>query len=155
MGERPADVGLEQDDDGEDDIAGEVADQEVDGLELTAPREIEQADDDARPDRHLHGTRAADEHQQLVDHQRHQGDVGDVPPADGRTPKKLGEPSHVILVRAEALLVVSPPPRSRPAPSLRPRVPGRYGRPPTPQRSRPLPCPSRAPVRLDRPTLRA
>ena len=43
MRERPADIGLKQHDDGEDDVPDEIANQKVDGLEVAPAREVEQA----------------------------------------------------------------------------------------------------------------
>ena len=46
--QRAADVGLEQHDDREDDVAEQVADQPVDGLEVAPPRPVEQRDEQRR-----------------------------------------------------------------------------------------------------------
>ena len=40
------------------------------------------SDEDARADRHLHGTRAADQLERLVDQDRHEEDVDDIPPRE-------------------------------------------------------------------------
>ena len=91
MDERAADVGLQQHDGREHDVADDVADQPVERLELQAPRQVEQADDRGDADRHLHRARAADELQQLVNHDRDDQDVEHVPPRDGRAAKQFGE----------------------------------------------------------------
>ena len=93
--QRAADVGLKQHDDREDDVGGEVADHPVDGLELEPLREEEQADEEAAAQRHLHRARAADEQQQLVDQDRDERDVEQIPPGDGGpAAEQFGEPVH-------------------------------------------------------------
>ena len=88
MRQRAADVGLEQHDDGEHDVADQVANQPVDGLEVPPARAVEQRDEHAAAERHLHGARAANQLQHLVDQDRHHEDVGDIPPADRRAPQE-------------------------------------------------------------------
>ena len=92
--QRAPDVGLKQHDDREDDVAEEVADQPVECIEPAPPRAVEHAHQERGPDGHLHGARPPDELQDLVNENRHHEDVGDVPPADGRTTKERGEPRH-------------------------------------------------------------
>ena len=46
--------------------------------------DVEQPDDEQRPDRHLDGAGAADELEELVDQERDDRDVEQIPPADGR-----------------------------------------------------------------------
>ena len=59
-----------------------VADQPVDRLELAPARAVEQRDEHAAAERHLHRARAANQLQDLVDQDRHHEDVGEIPPAD-------------------------------------------------------------------------
>jgi hypothetical protein len=81
--ERAADVGLEQHDDREHDVADHVADQPVHRVEMTPPRSVEEPDEQQTTERHLHRARAANQLQDLVHENRHHEDVGEVPPADG------------------------------------------------------------------------
>ena len=85
MRERAADVRLENHDRRKGDVDQHVPDHPVDGLQRRQPRDVEQADDDQRPGRHLHGARAPDQLQELVDQDRDDRDVQDVPPANWRT----------------------------------------------------------------------
>ena len=85
VGERAADVGLEQDDEREHEVTRHVADQPVDRFEVPPDRQEEQADEDRRPERHLDGARAANQLQDLVNQHRHHEDVEEVPPIGGRT----------------------------------------------------------------------
>ena len=84
MRKRPPDVGLEQHDHCEHDVAGKIANQPVDRLEVQPARAVEQPAEQRPADRHLHGARAANQLQELVDQDRHHEDVGEIPPADGR-----------------------------------------------------------------------
>ena len=92
--ERTPDVGLEQHDDREDHVGGEVSNDPVDGLELQPLREEIEQQDEAGAERHLRRARAADQQQQLVHENRDDADVQRVGPADVRTLQKRGEPVH-------------------------------------------------------------
>ena len=59
------------------------------------PRPIEQQGQQAAADRHLNGTGAANQLQDLVDQDRHHEDVGEVPPADRRSPEQRVDPGPV------------------------------------------------------------
>src|SRR5258708_19192618 len=88
------DVGLEQDDHREHDIADDIANEPVDGLEVKPSRSVKERDDDAAAERHLHGARAFDQLEDFVDQDRHHEDVDEIPPADGRAVQKRCQPSH-------------------------------------------------------------
>ena len=92
--QRPADVGLEQHDGREDDVADDVADQPGDGLETERPRRVEQPDDGADGHRHLRRARAAYQLEQLVDDDGDNGDVEQIPSGDGWPRQQGVEPGH-------------------------------------------------------------
>ena len=94
MRERAPDVGLEQNDDREDDVGGEIADDPVDGLELQPLREEVEQQDEAGAERHLRRARAADEQQQLVDEDRDDGDVQRIGPRDIGAAQERRQPVH-------------------------------------------------------------
>ena len=94
VGERAADVRLEQHDDREDDVGRQVADDPVDGLELEPLRQEIERKQEAAAQRHLHGAGAANEQQQLVHEERHDRDVEDVRPGDCRAAQQLRQPVH-------------------------------------------------------------
>ena len=114
MHERPPDIALHQHDGREHDVADDVPDQPVEGFELKAARQIEEADERGDAHRHLHGMGAANQLQHLVDDDRHNHDVDHVPHGDGRALEKLGEPGHVRCRGSESRRR-----RARPAPSPR------------------------------------
>ena len=90
MRQRAADIRLKQHDDGKDDVADEVANEPVDGLEMKPARSVEQRDENAAPERHLHRARSFDQLQDFVDQNRHDDDVDEIQPADWRPVKKGG-----------------------------------------------------------------
>jgi hypothetical protein len=92
--ERPADVGLEQDDEGEDQVTSHVADQPVHRFEVAPHGEVEQADEYGRTERHLHGARAANQLEDLVDQHRHHENVDEIPPVRGRTAQQIVQEIH-------------------------------------------------------------
>ena len=55
----------------------------------------EQSHHEPGADDHLRGTRAPNQLQHLVDHDRHDRDVEDIPPADRRTREQIVDPAHV------------------------------------------------------------
>ena len=57
-------------------------------------RDVEQQQHEQRPDRHLHRARAADELQRLVDQQRDDEDVDDIPPGHRRPVQQRGKLIH-------------------------------------------------------------
>ena len=93
--QRAADVGLKQHDGRKDDVANQIADQPVHGLELDQSRHVEQPHRQPAADRHLRGARAANERQHLVDQDRDDGDVDDIAPAYRRPAQRLGNPGKV------------------------------------------------------------
>ncbi len=96
--ERAPDVGLKQDDDGEDEVAEDVPHQPVEGIEPAPSRTIEDDDEQERARRHLHGARSFDELEDHVDEHRHHEDVGKVPQADGGAPKKGRDRIHALRI---------------------------------------------------------
>ena len=89
--QRAADVGLEDHDGREDHVDQHVADHPVEGLQRGEPRQVEQHDDQQRAYRHLNGASSPDQFQELVDQDRDDRDVEQVPPADRRPPEQAGE----------------------------------------------------------------
>ena len=55
----------------------------------------QQQHQDPRAGRHLHGARAANQLEDLVNQDRHHEDVDEVPPTDGRATEEGREPGHV------------------------------------------------------------
>ena len=94
VGEGAPDVGLQQHDQREHAVHREVANQPVDRLEPEPFRQEVDADEEAAAERDLHRAGALDEHEQLVDHHRHDGDVQQVHPLDGRALERLCQPVH-------------------------------------------------------------
>src|SRR5688572_8158035 len=84
MRERTANIRLKKHDSGKDQVRKQVADQPVDRLQVSPARYVEHHHQQRKPGGHLDGTRAADCLQYLIDHQRDDGDVEDVPPGHGR-----------------------------------------------------------------------
>ena len=147
--ERAPDVGLKQHDDREHHVAGQVANQPVDGLELRPARAVEQRDEHAAAERHLHGARAANELQDLVDEHRHHEDVDEVPPADrrragGRRSASSSMSSSRHGPGMSRMPSESPPRPAPPAPSRPRRARARCARRRARRPSPPRPCPSRA-----------
>ena len=63
-------------------------------LQRRGERKEVQPHQQRRPERHLHGARAADQLQRLVDDQRHHEDVDDVPPGHGRAAEPREDGVH-------------------------------------------------------------
>src|SRR5262249_3197423 len=127
------------------DVRKRVADEPVDGLEMPPARSVKQHDKKSGADGHLHRASAADQLQHFVDQHRHDEDVDEIPPAETRRRRKVE-------IQVTRRVSVSPRWLALPAPSLRPRAPGRCGRREAPQLTSRLPCPSRAPMAGDRPS---
>src|SRR5712691_7469792 len=107
MRERPADVRLKQHNHGEDDVANEIANQPVHRLEVPPSRPVKKRHQQAAAERHLHGARPPNQLEDLVDQDRHDEDVEDVPPADGRAPQEKREPGHGLGFRASWWRLIS------------------------------------------------
>src|SRR6185503_469858 len=87
-------IGLEQDDDREDDVRRKVTDNPVDRLELQPLRKEIEQQQEAAAQGHLHRTGAANQQQQLVEQERHDRDIERVGPSDVRTLENRGQPVH-------------------------------------------------------------
>ena len=94
MRERSADVGLKEHDDCEHDVCRQVQDHPVDRLELQPLRQEIEQQKEAAAQRHLHGTRPANQQEQLVQQERDDCDVERIGPPDVRAPEKRGQPVH-------------------------------------------------------------
>ncbi len=82
--QRAADVGLEDDDRRKRDVDQHVADHPVERLQRRQPRHVEETDDQQRARRHLDRASSPDQFEELVDQDRDDRDVEQVPPADRR-----------------------------------------------------------------------
>ncbi len=89
------DVGLKENDDRKHHVGGEIANHPIDGLEVEPLRDEEQRDQKAAAQRHLHRARTANQQQQLVDQDRDERHVEQIPPRDGGpAANQLGKPIH-------------------------------------------------------------
>ena len=79
--QRPADLRLEDDNGGEDDVAGDVADEPVDRVEVPPFGQVEHAGNQPHADAHLDRTGAAHELEQLIDRDGGDEDVDDIRPS--------------------------------------------------------------------------
>ena len=75
MRKRAPDLGLENNNDGKDEIRKHVRQQPRNGLKPDPPREIEKHHNQRKSQRHLDCTSPFDEHEQLVDEERDNEDV--------------------------------------------------------------------------------
>ena len=89
--ERAPDVGLEDHDRRKGDVDQHVPDHPVDGLQRHQPRQVEQPDDQQRAGGHLDRPGTADQLEELVEDERNDGDIEQIPPADGRAPQQAGQ----------------------------------------------------------------
>src|SRR5205085_3745657 len=85
MSEGAANVGLKQHDDRKDEVAEQIANEPVDGLEVRQPRPVEQHADYAAAERHLDRSSAANQLEYFVDQNRHDENVEQIPPVDRGT----------------------------------------------------------------------
>ena len=92
MCERAANVSLEQHDGSKHQVRQQVPDEPVDRLQMAPPRNVEHHQQQRESRNHLDGPRAANRLQHLVDHQRHDGDIEDVPPGHGGQARKQWQP---------------------------------------------------------------
>src|SRR5688572_19577363 len=94
MREGPPDIGLEQYDEPERDVSGEVTYEPVHRFEPCPARPVEQRDQDAPAKCHLHGAGASNQLQHLVDQHRHHEDVDEIPDVHRWTPQRAVQPLH-------------------------------------------------------------
>jgi hypothetical protein len=92
MRERAPNVGLKQHDDGENDVGQKISNQPIDRLQMPPAGDVEHQHQQRRAGGHLNGARAPDRLQHLVDHQRDDGDIEDVPPGHGGQTRNVWQP---------------------------------------------------------------